>query len=186
MQCGQRIAKELHEWESKICKMRIECLFFVEEGTKHYGQMEQIFKRDGIPLPVRVPKSTAQVQPSDILAWEAFRWMKDGNPSALGRTSIDLPGESGSQQNFGAIFLEKDLRSLCTETKVMTRSTLRPGDTISFTLTKKEFGRGLSNSWVGHCNYYHIWSYLIGQVLQDAIAISIQIFVLTQTPIDMQ
>ena len=40
-------------------------LTFVEEGAKHFGDMEKVLKRDGIPAPQKVPKALSQVQPAE-------------------------------------------------------------------------------------------------------------------------
>lgn len=131
------LQKELRFWEAENLGAGDRMLVFVEEGTKHYGQMEQIFKRDKIPLPARVPKSMPQVQPSDILAWEMFNWLKNGSPRHAGRNLDRLTRPIRKQQGFGAIFYETDLRSLCRDSNVLLRASLRPGDTIVFHSEKK-------------------------------------------------
>lgn len=127
------LQKELRQWEAENLGPNDQLLTFVEEGTKHIGQMQQILKRDGIPIPVPVPKTMPQVQPADILAWEAFNWMRSGKPEArMGKNLNRLTRAIRKKQWFGAIFYESDLRDLCRETNVNKRADLRPGDTIRF------------------------------------------------------
>jgi len=80
------LKKELHQWEADNLGPGDRMLTFVEQGTKHIGQMQEILKRDSIPIPVPVPKEMSQVQPSDILAWEAFRWLRSGSPDRMSKT----------------------------------------------------------------------------------------------------
>ena len=53
---GRTFMKELHEWQGQALEPNERTLVFVEEGTKHYGDLEQLFKRDKLPIPNRVPK----------------------------------------------------------------------------------------------------------------------------------
>lgn len=109
----------------------------MEEGTKHYGDMEQLFKRDGLPMPVRVPKALPQVQPADILAWETFFWLRAGGPSQQRKNLKRLTIPTRRREDFGGILYEADLRRLCADTGVYPRATLKPGDTIAFHSEKK-------------------------------------------------
>jgi hypothetical protein len=43
---------------------------FVEKGTLHEGDMHECFRRDSLPEPVPVPKTSAHVQAADWYAWE--------------------------------------------------------------------------------------------------------------------
>jgi hypothetical protein len=131
------MAKELHAYEADSLSEGDRTMVFIEQGTKHYGDVEQIFKRDGIPLPARVPKAMAQVQPADMLAWEVFNWLRAGSPERTSRNLKRLTQAMRRQQVFGGIFYEHGLRNLCKETNVMPRSILKPGDTISFHSEKK-------------------------------------------------
>jgi hypothetical protein len=59
-------------WRKENLQPNDSVLVFVEEGTKHIGDMEEAFRRDGLPVPQRVPKKHPCVQPGDMLAWEIF------------------------------------------------------------------------------------------------------------------
>lgn len=129
---GRTLAKELHFWQKENLGPDDKFLTFVEEGTKHYGDLEQVFKRDRLPLPNRVPKSMPQVQPSDILAWEVFRFLRSGSPKRMRKNLDRMTRSIRKQQSFGGILYEKDLRNLCAETLVHLRKHLPPGDPIRF------------------------------------------------------
>ena len=134
---ARSVAKELNEWKSENLGDDDHLLTFVEEGTKHYGDLEQLFKRDRLPIPNRVPKSMAQVQPADILAWELFNYLRSGSPKHPTKNFNRLLRSIRKTQELGGIFYEADLRRLCTDTKVYPRNMLSPGDTIAFHSEKK-------------------------------------------------
>ena len=135
------VAKEMHEWQAANMKLGDHLLTFVEEGTLHYGQMEQIFKRDSIPVPNRVTKSTVPVQSCDVLAWEAFNYMRSGSPDRPGKNLERLARAARLKKATGGIFLEQDLRRICEQTEVMKRDTLKEGDTIRFHSDRKRVRR---------------------------------------------
>jgi hypothetical protein len=122
------LATEVHEWQAANLGAEDSVLTFVEEGTKHFGDMQQVFKRDRLPIPTRVPKSTPQAQPSDMLAWEAFAFLREGSPKKMSRNLDLLTRAIRKKQNLGGIFYERDLRILCAETKVVPREGLPPGE----------------------------------------------------------
>ncbi|MGC1782776.1 MAG: hypothetical protein WA708_09675 [Acidobacteriaceae bacterium] len=126
---GRQFVKELHEWQGQELGPEDHTLVFVEEGTKHYGDLEQVFKRDKLPIPNRVPKSMTQVQPADILAWEVFNFLRDGSPKRMRKNLEKLTRSIRKQQNFGGIFYEHDLRRLCNESiRVPPRDIIPPGE----------------------------------------------------------
>jgi hypothetical protein len=124
------LAKELHEWQAADLGAEDRVLTFVEEGTKHFGDMEQVFKRDRLPVPTRVPKTMPQAQPSDMLAWEVFAFLRAGSPKKMRRNLDMLTRGMRKKQNFGGIFYERDLRNLCAETRVVPRERLPPGESL--------------------------------------------------------
>jgi hypothetical protein len=63
-------ARNINQWKEKEFKSGDHLLLFVEEGTRHHGDMEEAFRRDELPVPQKVPKSMPSVQPADLLAWE--------------------------------------------------------------------------------------------------------------------
>jgi hypothetical protein len=125
---ARHFAKDLHEWQTQELKPGDRTLVFVEEGTKHYGDLELVFKKDGLPVPNRVPKSMAQVQPADMLAWEVFRFLRAGSPRKMRKNLDLLTRPIRRQQSFGGIFYEHDLRQLCSELRVPPRSIIPPGE----------------------------------------------------------
>jgi hypothetical protein len=122
------LVTELHEWQAADLAAGDNVVTFVEEGTKHFGDMEQVFKRDRLPIPTRVPKSMPQAQPSDMLAWEAFAFLRAGSPKKMSRNLDLLTRLVRKKQNFGGIFYERDLRNLCAESNVVPRERLPPGE----------------------------------------------------------
>jgi hypothetical protein len=122
--------KELHKWQIDALNPEDHTLVFVEEGAKHYGDLEQVFKRDRLPIPNRVPKSMAQVQPADMLAWEVFNYLRAGSPKKMRRNLDLLTRPIRRKQNFGGIFYERDLRGLCAQPmRVPPRDAIPPGET---------------------------------------------------------
>jgi len=131
------LARSLNLWKSKNFG-EDDCLrIFVEEGTKHYGDLEQVFKRDKLPMPIRVGKEMPQVQPSDILAWETFNWLRAGSPSQIGKNLKRLTFPTRKKEEIEGMIYEADLRRICRETAVPLRVSMNPGDTIAFHSEKK-------------------------------------------------
>ena len=130
------IWRDIHIWQRTL-PAGDRFLAFVEEGTKHYGEMEQVLKRDGVSVPNRVPKSTPQAQPADMLAWEGFNWLRAGHPRKMGPNLDRLTKPIRRQQNFGGCMFEHDLRKICEDTNVMLRAIIKDGDTIAFHSDKK-------------------------------------------------
>lgn len=124
---GRHFAKDLNKWQAQELKPGDRTLVFVEEGTRHYGDLEQVFKRDNIPIPKRVQKSMAQVQPADMLAWEVFRFLRTGSPRRMRKNFDHLTRRIRKKQSLGGIFYEHDLRQLCNELQVPPRSCIQPG-----------------------------------------------------------
>ncbi len=134
---------ELHRWMKAELSSQDHVLTFIEEGSKHYGQIEQVLKRDKIPIPVKVPKSMPAVQPSDILAWEAFNNLRSGNLKKPSKNLNQLTKRDRLKHSLGSIFYEHDLVKLCRDTNVNVRADLRPGDTIRFHSERKRVRRRL-------------------------------------------
>jgi hypothetical protein len=134
---ARSLARDLRLWQSQNFQAKDRLLSFVEEGTKHYGDLEQVFKRDRLPIPTKVPKSMPQVQPADVLAWEAFNWLRAGSSLQMEKNLDRLTRPIRKKQNFGGILYEADLRRICADTDVYLRSTLNPGDTIAFHSERK-------------------------------------------------
>ena len=105
---------------------------FIEQGSKHYGDIEQVFKRDRQAAPTRVAKSNPRCQPSDMLGWEGFRYLRTGITSKNMKRLLPK-----NVHTFGGIFLAKDLIELCNQTSVPLRADFKPDDSISFHSDKK-------------------------------------------------
>lgn len=133
---ARSLARAIHIWQKENLKEGDHFLTFIEEGTKHYGDLEQVFKRDFIPIPNRVPKATPQVQPSDILAWETFHWLCSG-ASGFGKNLDRLTRYARFKDDLGGMIYERDLRRICADTVVPLRSNLAPNAKIAFHTERK-------------------------------------------------
>jgi hypothetical protein len=131
------VALEMNKWKKQYLKEGDVLRLFAEEGSKHRGDMEEVFKRDRLPPPSSVKKSVPAVQPADMLAWEMFTFLRTHKPLRRVRRLI------GDKETFGSMFNENDLRRTCTEMvpPVMLRSQINPGDTISFHTSRKRHRR---------------------------------------------
>ncbi len=136
----REIMKQLRQWQKDLCKPDDHLLLFVEEGTLHYGDLEQIAKRDRLPTPHKVPKSMAPIQPADMLGWEYFNYLRIGKPDLIGK---NLFGLLKGRPTTGTVFLEKDLIETCRRAKLMTREYKDqfPDKFISFHSEKKRARR---------------------------------------------
>jgi hypothetical protein len=134
---SRSLAGDLNSWKSANLGLEDRLLIFVEAGTKHYGDLEQVFKRDSLPHPSRVPKEMPQVQPADILAWELFNFLRTGSPKHPTKNLDRLVKNIRKKQQLGGILYEVDLRRICKDTDTHRRNSLRPGDTIAFHSERK-------------------------------------------------
>jgi hypothetical protein len=131
------IARDFRDWEKNHLGKEDRLLVFVEQGTKHYGDLEQVFKRDDIPMPSRVPKYMPQVQPADILAWETFNQIRSGKVKSFGKNLQRLTRAMRKQGEFGGIFYEGDLRHTCVDSGAPKRGSVGANDTIAFHSERK-------------------------------------------------
>ena len=76
---SRTVARGINEWKARHLKPGDRLVVFVEDGTKHMGDMEEAFRRDKLPVPQRAPKKHTAVQPGDLLAWETFHYCKRGD-----------------------------------------------------------------------------------------------------------
>jgi hypothetical protein len=129
---ARSLATEIRAWTQSHLGPDDYLSVFIEAGTKHYGDIEQVFKRDRVPLPVRVPKSNPRLQPADMLGWEAFRYLKSGFVSKNMKRLLPK-----ARDTFGGIFRETDFVELCNNTAVPTRANFTPIDTIAFHSERK-------------------------------------------------
>ena len=74
------VARNINLWKKNFFHAnRDKLLVFVEDGTLHRGDMEEVFKRDALPIPTPVPKSTPAVQPADMLSWEVGHFYENNS-----------------------------------------------------------------------------------------------------------
>ncbi|HKN21444.1 MAG TPA: hypothetical protein VJX73_08505 [Terracidiphilus sp.] len=129
---ARSLTTEINEWRQAHMLPGDDFKIFIEQGSKHYGDIEQVFKRDGQPPPTRVAKANPRCQPADMLGWEGLRYLKTGITSKNMRRLLPKGVET-----FGGIFLAKDLIELCKQTAVPLRVDFKPIDSISFHSEKK-------------------------------------------------
>jgi hypothetical protein len=124
---AREIARQVNQWKRENFKDGDRLLVFMERGSKHFGDVLKVFKRDRLPTPIPVDKELAAVQPSDILAWEMLRYFRTGilskNAKRIGQVK---------RQNFGGLFEEKQLIEICENAKVPLRSRISPSAKIKF------------------------------------------------------
>ena len=119
---ARALAKEVNEWRAANLQDDDNLTVFVEQGTKHFGDLMQVFKRDKISIPTVVPKALPRVQPADVLAWEHFQYLRD-HPlgSRPGKNLERLVRPIRKKQDVEGIMQESDLRTLCVGTDVPKR-----------------------------------------------------------------
>lgn len=67
---ARSVAAAINKWKAESFSKDDKLLVFVEDGTLHRGDMQEGFRRDELPIPLPVPKSTPAMQPADMFAWE--------------------------------------------------------------------------------------------------------------------
>ena len=128
---GRMIARQVHEWQTAHGNAEDKVLFFCEDGTKHKGDLEEVFRRDRISLPHFIPKAVPSVQAADLLAWEVFHFACYDDDR---RSLINLVKKRVS---YSGIFKEKDLLDICEKTSVPRREIMSPNATVAFHHNKK-------------------------------------------------
>jgi hypothetical protein len=111
------IARSINVWKEKFFKADDKLLLFVENGTLHRGDMEEIFRRDGLPVPRYVPKSMPAVQAADWLAWEALY----AHRRNYVRKTLKRVVEDESNWDGGGIWREPDLVRSCEMVRIPKR-----------------------------------------------------------------
>jgi len=117
-------AMTINRWKAECFVPEDKLLLFVEEGTKHHGDMEEAFQRDSLPIPQKVPKNHPSVQPADLLAWEVHQYVRhfDNRRSMLKlvRHGSQFPDKYGEYRG-------KDILRMCQAAEVPLRASLAPG-----------------------------------------------------------
>jgi hypothetical protein len=131
------LAIQMNKWRGRNLTQEDHLLLFAEEGTKHRGDMIEVFKRDQLPEPISIKKSLAAVQPADMLAWEMFQFLRGSKDSENRKRIQHL---TKRQKQFGLVWYEKDLVKTCVKTDppVMLRSQLSPNAQILFHSSPKK------------------------------------------------
>jgi hypothetical protein len=128
---GRAMALGINQWVQHELGPSDHLALFAEDGTKHRGDLVEVFKRDGLPEPRTVPKSVTAVQPADMLAWVVFTALRTKKPYRRLKRLVD------SHLEFGATLRENDLRVTCEQAGVPLRSALPPTAKVSFHASKK-------------------------------------------------
>lgn len=131
------MAIQINKWRERNLQSGDNLLLFAEQGTKHRGDMLDVFKRDRLPEPISVEKSLTAVQPADMLAWEMFCFLRGCKNDRRMRRIVR------NQRQFGVILREKDLIATCTEgiPAVSLRSELGTNPKIVFHSSPKKHRR---------------------------------------------
>jgi hypothetical protein len=128
---GRAMALGINQWAQHKVGPSDHLVLFAEDGTKHRGDLAEVFKRDGLPEPRTVPKSVTAMQPADMLAWEVFTALRTKRPNRRLKRLVD------GHLEFGGTLYENDLRVTCEQVGVPLRSGLAPTAQISFHSSKK-------------------------------------------------
>jgi hypothetical protein len=127
---GRFMGEFLKKWETEHLTKNDHFLLFVEEGTYHRGDLEQVLRRDGLPTPHAVPKSLPAVQPADMLAWEAYNRL--ANPTQPPRDNLAALFSRGLPGCYGGLATEEDMRRMCVGQFEIRRDSLPQGTTVRF------------------------------------------------------
>jgi hypothetical protein len=117
-------AMTINRWKAESFGVKDKLLLFVEEGTKHHGDMEEAFRRDSLPIPQKVSKNHPSVQPADLLAWEIHHYVRRFD-SRRSMRKLVLHGNQFPDR-YGE-YREKDILRMCEAAAVPLRATLAPG-----------------------------------------------------------
>jgi hypothetical protein len=129
------VNQNIELWKKRYFRPNDHLLIFVEEGTKHKGDMEEAFRRDKLPVPRTVPKKHPCVQPGDILAWEIFNYhMHQNKPIHRSfKNLLKIPRLDTNHRKF----LEHNMRESCELMKIPLRKTISPEMKILYSSTPK-------------------------------------------------
>lgn len=115
------VAAGINKWKAAEFKKDDRLLVFLEDGTLHRGDMEEVFKRDALPVPQPVPKATPAVQPADLLSWEVGNFYeKDTRRRTLRR----IISESGVC--IEGRYAKKQMLKALTQYNIPKRDTIAP------------------------------------------------------------
>jgi hypothetical protein len=132
---GRIIMAYLNEWRKKYNKQSDPLVVVFEDGSKHKGDLIDIFHRDGFDPPAfRDKKKVVPLQGADLLAWEYFNAFHAGElrPSLL--YILRHPGIDG-------MFTQDDLVEACQLAKAPSRDFVHTYGTRIFFETQKKKDR---------------------------------------------
>ena len=112
------IARNINLWKEKCFRKDDHLLIFIEEGTKHHGDMEEAFRRDLLPIPQKVPKDHPSVQPADLLSWEVHNYSRHQNRR---RSLMKLISNGDPMPEAHGKFGEKNMLFSCKQINVPLR-----------------------------------------------------------------
>jgi hypothetical protein len=113
----------MNAWKRLVFEEGGRSIVFMEDGTKHKGDMEEAFRRDALPVPQTVPKSHPAMQPGDMLAWEAFHYVRYNDRR---RSLLNLIKGTLLCEEMEGIFREKNLVETCKRAGAPLRSSVPP------------------------------------------------------------
>jgi hypothetical protein len=129
------VSRNVDVWKKACLSPEDHLLIFVEDGTKHKGDMEEAFRRDKLPVPQTVPKTHPCVQPADLLAWEIFNYeMHKAHP--IRRSFRNLLKVPRLDVNHGK-FSERNMRENCQMMNIPLRKNIPPEMKIVYGSTPK-------------------------------------------------
>lgn len=131
------LVRNVHLWKERYLHPEDRISIYVEGATKHFGEMEEVFRRDGLPIPQRAPKQHPRVQPGDILAWELFHY-DDLRPAR--RSMVNLVKTPNMLLSNHGKFAEDNILEACRKIKELRlRKDLPPDTKHVYHTTPKRF-----------------------------------------------
>ena len=121
---ARAVARGINTWKRNFFREGDHLLVFIEEGTKHRGDMEETFRRDDLPIPQMVPKKHPSVQAADILAWESFYYLR--HEDTRRRSMVNLLRNKFPCDDLEGVFHEHNLLKTCEQAKVPLRASVPP------------------------------------------------------------
>lgn len=121
---GRGLIRLLNNWQSRQSEHDHARSLNFDDGTKHKGDLIDIYQRDRIPLPGFLDKKqTPALQAADLLAWETLHAFKIGRV----RRSLDRLVSSVEQRHrFHGIFDKPALVAACKSLPVPLRTSFSP------------------------------------------------------------
>ena len=112
--CSRHCLGRVRQWAKKYGHSESEIEYIFEQGTAGKGELMQVMERDGFPSPIFRGKECAQLQATDLLAWEqlkALRLARAGKLYTFRRSFAEL---QKIPNNWG-IYPKDKLEEICTK-----------------------------------------------------------------------